>query len=109
MISITNIIIIFWLHFISDFLLQSTYMSKNKSKQLTPLLLHCFVYSLPFLWFGWKFALLAGLLHFPIDFITSKVTSYLYNNDAYHWFFVVIGFDQAIHISILILTYNWLF
>lgn len=103
-----DIITLFWLHFIGDFLFQSTYMSTNKSKNVNTLTKHCLVYSLPFLWFGWKYAFLAGLLHFPVDFITSKITSRLYKKEKHHWFFVVIGFDQAIHMTILVLTLKYL-
>lgn len=109
MIPVKTLIIIYVLHFIADFFLQSTYMSQNKSKNPLVLLYHCSVYSIPFLWFGWKYALFAGALHFPIDFVSSKVTSYLYKRDAYHWFFVVIGLDQTIHMIILLLTFHWLF
>lgn len=105
---VQNIIILFYIHFIADFFLQSTYMATNKSKSIKTLSLHCFAYSLPFLWFGWKFAILAGILHFPIDFITSKITSKLYEKKEYYWFFVVIGFDQAVHMTILVLTMMYL-
>lgn len=101
------LISIFWLHFIADFFLQSTYMALNKSKNIKALTWHCLIYSVPFFWFGWKFALLAGLLHFPVDFITSKITSRLWDKKEVHWFFVVIGFDQAIHITILVLSLKW--
>jgi hypothetical protein len=33
-----NIIIVFWLHFVADFILQTNYMSINKSKSLKVLL-----------------------------------------------------------------------
>lgn len=107
MIPIEVMIVIFLLHFIADFLLQSTWMSTNKYKDLKALGTHCLLYSLPFLWFGWVYSLLAGLFHFSVDFVTSKITHRLYKNKEYHWFFVVIGLDQAIHM--IALTITWVY
>ena len=103
-----TLIILFWLHFVADFFLQSTYMALNKSKSVRALAWHCLVYSLPFFWFGWKYALLAGALHFPVDFVTSKITARLWEKKEAHWFFVVVGFDQSVHMTILVLCMKYL-
>lgn len=99
------IIGLIWVHFIADFLFQSQKMSMNKYNNVKWLSFHVVVYTLPFIIFGWKFAIINGIIHFLVDFFTSKGTHYLYEKNEYHWFFCLIGFDQAIHITTLILTY----
>lgn len=91
-------------HFIGDFILQTDAMAKNKSKSLWWLSVHCTVYGLPLLFFGWKFALANIGLHLCTDFVSSKITSRLLAAGKTHWFFVVIGLDQFIHATCLIAT-----
>ena len=96
-------------HWFADFVLQSRWMSVNKSKRLDALLLHVGTYtgallvgsglviglrqiSLLVLFVGAN-----GCLHLATDFVTSRVTSYLWNRQREHDFFVVVGLDQLIH------------
>ena len=97
-------IIILFIHFISDFIFQSDWMAQNKSKRNLPLLIHVVVYSIPFTFFGVEFALANCVLHFCVDYVTSRISSKLYKQGKIHWFFVVIGFDQWIHAASLLLT-----
>lgn len=102
-----SILILVWMHWFSDFITQTDAMAKNKSKSMKWLSLHIAVYTIPFLIFGWKFAVFNGLAHWVVDFFTSRWTSKLWAKGQVHNFFVVIGFDQAIHLTTLFLSYEY--
>lgn len=98
-----------WVHFVADFVLQSDWMAMNKSKNsllgIGAMWVHFGIYTVTLVpFFGCRFSIVNGLLHFATDMITSRATSYLWTHQQRHWFFVVIGFDQAIHLTCLLLT-----
>ena len=107
--ELTTVLMLIWMHFVADFILQSDEMAMNKSKDNGWLGLHVFIYSLPFALISPLYALINGVLHFMTDYVSSREASKLRKEEKYHWFFVVIGLDQAIHISTLLLTYKYLF
>jgi phage-related holin len=78
-------------------------MALNKSSSNKWLGIHCFIYALPFLYFGFKFALVAGISHFVIDYVTSRVNANLWKQGKRGMFFKNIGFDQALHMTVLFL------
>jgi len=94
---------VIWIHYFSDFLLQNDKMAINKSSSNKWLGIHCLIYSIPFLIFGLKFAIILGISHFIVDFFTSRGTTKLWIKGKRHWFFCLIGLDQTIHITLLVL------
>lgn len=105
MISATTLLILVWMHLFADFFLQTDKMAISKSSSTAWLSVHVSVYSIPFLiFFGPKFAIVNFILHWITDFCSSKATTYLWKKEERHWFFVVIGIDQAVHMTCLILT-----
>lgn len=108
---------LFFLHWVGDFVLQHRWMANNKSHNRWALMLHCLVYSATLAgglyWLRPEYVTLPefGLFiffnlcaHYLTDSITSKITAYLYSKQQFYLFFVVIGLDQLIHISTLLLS-----
>lgn len=99
-----------FIHWIADFIMQTDWMAKNKSKDITALTAHVLVYTL---FFGvmsiimlcffvppslvFLFILVNGILHFVTDYFTSRITAKLWAEQKTHEFFVVVGFDQFLH------------
>lgn len=103
-----------FVHFIADFVLQTDWQAKNKSKSLVALGKHVSVYTLTlgvaslFL-FGisinvFIFILVNGILHFVTDFFTSRMSSHYFSRQDWHTGFIVVGFDQFVHQITLALT-----
>lgn len=97
-----------FLHWVGDFICQTDEMAIGKSKSNWWLTAHVVMYSLMLLFLGWKVALLNGAAHWLIDYVTSRVNSRLWAAQQRHWFFVSIGFDQFLHVSILLWSITWL-
>lgn len=124
LIPISMVILLLFAHFVADFIAQDDYTAINKSKRYFVCALHCFEYTFyivlfsTFLWIAKVINLsdfniffiisIIFVSHFIIDSITSRINSYLWKNEKRHWFFVCIGFDQFLHVSILMLTFGML-
>ena len=107
MLALNDLLVLIWMHFFADFILQTDKMAISKSSSYFWLFLHVTVYTLPFLWFGWQFALVTFAAHFVTDWVTSRVTKKLWEKEERHWFFVVIGVDQALHMTALVVAWAY--
>lgn len=93
-------------HFIADYIVQTDDMAKNKSVSIKWLGAHvgsyCLVMMILVPWVGIKYIILQGILHFVVDFNTSKLTKHLWITEQRHMFFNALGLDQLIHLICLI-------
>ncbi len=110
-------------HFLRDFVFQTDAMATGKSKSNSILLSHVSVYTMNLLLFAVIATILGvvspqflvfwvavnGVLHFITDLATSRVASRLNAQGRTHGFFNVLGLDQLIHASTLLLSAYWLF
>jgi hypothetical protein len=120
---IGTILAVLFIHYIADFVCQTRWMAENKSKDLTPLLYHIYAYTValglglagysafvhelrPLMVLG--FMTVNILAHFCIDYCTSKVNAWFFNQKRMAFFWWSIGFDQYLHTALLVLTTPWL-
>jgi len=117
LIEIFSILII---HFIADFVLQTDWQAKNKSKSIEALMNHTITYSCVWLICGFvlslyndfNYGLFFGVtlfFHSITDYFTSRWVKKSFDKQDYHNGFIKIGFDQyVLHLPQLFLTYYFL-
>ncbi len=111
-------------HFIGDFILQSRNIAERKSTDTAALSWHILIYTWTLSIFGFYkmltylpcknlgplvlgiagYVLINGILHFAVDAVTSRLTSYYWSEKNTRAFFITIGADQLIHTLTLIYT-----
>lgn len=119
----------YFAHWLGDFILQSDAIAKGKSKSVSVLLQHVFIYfGVLGIYIGFAsmaFAALRGTgfclgtmlswlwinvaCHLVTDYFTSKASSRLYTAGRNHDFFCMIGFDQFLHMVVLTSTTIYLY
>lgn len=108
--SIEVLLLIVWVHWFADFVCQTDYMALNKSSDdqwlsFKALGLHVLVYSIFFIWLGVIFTIVNLLLHYAIDYFSSRAMKKAWIEEKRNKFFILLGFDQALHMTCLIGTY----
>lgn len=98
------IYLVLFVHWIADFVLQTSKQATNKSSSNYWLGMHILTYTACMCVFGFKFALINGGIHFFVDYVTSRLGKYFREKNQTHNFFAVIGFDQFVHTAVLIYT-----
>ena len=102
-------------HYMADFVFQSNKMAMNKNRSTKWLLIHVSVYSFTVLIASIllmtsikQVLLFVGInfiLHFIVDFITSRMTAYFTREEKRRPFFLTIGADQLIHTFCLLISF----
>lgn len=111
-------IYILLIHFLADFILQTTYQATNKGvgkKFLNlPLFYHVGVYSIvwliatiPVLGYNFiLFAIITFICHYLTDWCTSRIGKPYWEKGDFHIGFVIVGFDQILHYLQLYFTFK---
>ena len=124
----TQWMMLFVMHFVGDFVVQTDWQAKNKARNLDALLRHVVTYTVALS--PWAFFVATGMpeplywlalnmvAHAATDAVTSQGTRYFSRADRvafdtdsppdWHNFFVVVGADQCIHYCTLVGLWFWL-
>jgi len=103
-------------HYVGDFILQSREIATKKSSSILALSIHVAIYAATLLAFSFLvdftfhqravFVIYNGLLHFIVDYISSRITTKAWNNGNMEKFWDTIGADQFAHIYTLYIMYG---
>lgn len=111
-------------HYIGDAILQRAYLRRTKSTSNLSLSEHVMIYGnclIVFIMFlllvdptvqGINLVIwvvLNAMVHWIVDYISSRTTSILYRNNNIWWMMNVIVLDQLIHIATLFITFKIIF
>ncbi len=126
--ALSYIIIILVAHFIADFLFQNKWIATNKSSNNFHLFVHITTYgfilsTIMYICIEWlnfvsalQFGIISAILHFAVDYFTSKITSWQYKNGYTGsnsipniGVFSTIGIDQLIHHIMLFVIFKYMF
>lgn len=109
--------LIFFVHWVADFVSQSDWEAKNKSSSWFALLYHTASYStlwlIPLLFIMdvsqiVTFIGITFVCHTITDYFTSRWNKKLWDKGNVHGFFVCVGFDQMLHYIQLFYTLYFL-
>lgn len=125
---ILAILYILTTHFVADFIMQTNEMAKGKSTSIKWLTIHIISYLKGFIlsalifylfiglfgytispWFLITYCFSNAVLHWVTDYFTSKQTKKLWEQERVHDFFIMIGLDQLIHTTCLLVTFYLFF
>jgi hypothetical protein len=118
MIAAQTLVAVLLAHLLGDFVLQPRSLALAKSKNLSALVWHCSIVGLCLFFIGGqsiKFVLVNTILHGLIDGniwrlygirIKKRGDGFHYWND--YWFYTTIGFDQFLHMTIMVLSLKML-
>jgi hypothetical protein len=100
------LIIIFCIHFLADFCMQTEWMALGKSKEMAPLLAHIGTYTLILLLFSSLFmtgpmaiiwSISNGICHMWVDYFSSRAMRRARESGQERKFFMILGLDQMLH------------
>lgn len=114
MISVSVVLFMMFVHWIADFRHQTDEMARGKSKSNYWLSVHAGIYTaimalgacvfIPTFWAWVAWVAFNGAAHWVTDYFTSRASSKYFAVGDYHNGFVVVGFDQWIHLACLMIS-----
>jgi hypothetical protein len=97
-------LVVLLVHWLADFIVQTNWQALNKSENNWALSYHVASYTVClvimsafFPTIPWWWVLINGLVHWPVDWCTSRWSASLFHRQKRREMFIVIGFDQFLH------------